>query len=195
MSFSKLIKYKYVLASQSPRRKQLLKLLGINFEIFHPSILENYSGEYPITYVKHLAKEKAKAAQEYFKEKIIIAADTIVVLKHKVLEKPSSQEEAKQMLSLLSGKTHIVYTAICVINLYNGKELVDYEKTKVTFKNLLPEEIEDYVKAGTCMDKAGAYGIQDDIGAVFIERIDGCYYNVVGLPLHKLYTMLIKVID
>lgn len=195
MNFSKLIKYKYVLASQSPRRKQLLKLLGIDFEIFHPSILENHSGEDPITYVKHLAKEKAKAAQEYFKKKIIIAADTIVVLKHKVLEKPSSQEEAKQMLALLSGKTHIVYTAICVINLYNGKELVDYEKTKVTFKNLLPEEIDYYVQAGICMDKAGAYGIQDDIGAVFIERIDGCYYNVVGLPLHKLYTMLIKVID
>lgn len=195
MSFSKLLKYKYVLASQSPRRKQLLKLLGIDFEIFHPSILEKHSGEHPLTYVKHLAKEKAKAAQRHFKEKIIIAADTIVVLKRKVLEKPSSQEDAKQMLALLSGKTHIVYTAICVINLYNGKELIDYEKTKVTFKNLLPEEIDDYVKVGTCMDKAGAYGIQDDIGAVFIEKIDGCYYNVVGLPLHKLYTMLIKAID
>jgi septum formation protein len=190
MSLERLKKFQYVLASKSPRRKQLLNLLGLNFQIFNPEIEENHRGEKPVSYAKKLAEEKAEVAKSKFKEKIIIAADTIVVIENKILEKPKSKSDAKRMLRTLSGKTHIVYTAICVINQLNGKKIVDYEKTYVTFRKLKADEINEYVEKGSCMDKAGAYGIQDDLGAVFISKVNGCYYNVVGLPLQKLYLIL-----
>jgi septum formation protein len=190
MSLESLKKYQYILASQSPRRKKLLKLLGLNFKIFHPQIEENHKGEKPLTYAKKLAEEKAEAANRKFKNKIIIAADTIVVIDNHILEKPISENDAKRMLKTLSGRTHIVYTAICVINQLNGKKITDYEKTFVTFRKLNPAEIDEYIKTGSCMDKAGAYGIQDDLGAVFVSKVNGCYYNVVGLPLQKLYLIL-----
>jgi septum formation protein len=190
MSLESLKKYQYILASQSPRRKQLLKLLGLNFKVFHPQIEENHKGEKPLTYAKKLAEEKAEAANRKFKNKIIIAADTIVVIDNRILEKPISENDAKRMLKTLSGRTHIVYTAICVINQLNGKKITDYEKTFVTFRKLNPAEIDEYIKTGSCMDKAGAYGIQDDLGAVFVSKVNGCYYNVVGLPLQKLYLIL-----
>lgn len=194
MSLNQLKSYNYVLASQSPRRRQLLNLLGLNFEIFIPSIEENHKSEKPISYAKKLAEEKASVANKHFNDKIIISADTIVVLEGKILEKPTSKQDAFRMLRLLSGKTHIVYTAICVINQLNNKKLIDYEKTLVTFRKLSMSEIREYVESGSCMDKAGAYGIQDDLGAVFVKKINGCYYNVVGLPLQKLYVMLQKII-
>jgi septum formation protein len=190
MSLESLKKYQYILASQSPRRKQLLKLLGLNFKVFHPQIEENHKGEKPLTYAKKLAEEKAETANRKFKHKIIIAADTIVVIDNHILEKPISENDAKRMLKTLSGRTHIVYTAICVINQLNGKKITDYEKTFVTFRKLNPAEIDEYIKTGSCMDKAGAYGIQDDLGAVFVSKVNGCYYNVVGLPLQKLYLIL-----
>jgi len=190
MSLESLKKYQYILASQSPRRKQLLKLLGLNFKVFHPQIEENHKGEKPLTYAKKLAEEKAEAANRKFKNKIIIAADTIVVIDNHILEKPISENDAKRMLKTLSGRTHIVYTAIRVINQLNGKKITDYEKTFVTFRKLNPAEIDEYIKTGSCMDKAGAYGIQDDLGAVFVSKVNGCYYNVVGLPLQKLYLIL-----
>ena len=190
MSLESLKKYQYILASQSPRRKQLLKLLGLNFKVFHPQIEENHKGEKPLSYAKKLAEEKAEAANRKFKNKIIIAADTIVVIDNHILEKPISENDAKRMLKTLSGRTHIVYTAICVINQLNGKKITDYEKTFVTFRKLNPAEIDEYIKTGSCMDKAGAYGIQDDLGAVFVSKVNGCYYNVVGLPLQKLYLIL-----
>lgn len=193
MSLDILKSYNYVLASQSPRRRQLLNLLGLNFEIFIPSIEENHKGGKPISYAKKLAEEKASVANKHFNNKIIISADTIVVLEGKILEKPTSKQDAFRMLRLLSGKTHIVYTAICVINQINNKKLIDYEKTFVTFRELSMSEIREYVESGSCMDKAGAYGIQDDLGAVFVKKINGCYYNVVGLPLQKLYVMLHKI--
>lgn len=195
MSLNQLKSYNYVLASQSPRRRQLLNLLGLNFEIFIPSIEENHNGEKPISYAKKLAEEKAAVANKHFTRKIIISADTIVVLEGKILEKPTSNQDAFRMLRLLSGKTHVVYTAICVINQLNNKKLIDYEKTLVTFRELSRSEIKEYVESGSCMDKAGAYGIQDDLGAVFVKKINGCYYNVVGLPLQKLYVMLHKIIS
>lgn len=194
MSLNQLKSYNYVLASQSPRRRQLLNLLGLNFEIFIPSIEENHKDEKPISYAKKLAEEKASVANKHFNNKIIISADTIVVLEGKILEKPTSKQDAFRMLRLLSGKTHIVYTAICVINQLNNKKLIDYEKTLVTFRKLSMSEIREYVESGSCLDKAGAYGIQDDLGAVFVKKINGCYYNVVGLPLQKLYVMLQKII-
>ncbi len=168
----------------------MLKLLGLNFQTFHPKIEENHKGEKPIEYAKKLAEEKAESANKKFKKKIIIAADTIVVIDGKILEKPKSPSDAKRMLRTLSNRTHTVYTAICLINQLNGRKVIDIEKTLVTFKKLTSEEIDEYVASGSCMDKAGSYGIQDDLGSVFISRINGCYYNVVGLPLQKLYLML-----
>lgn len=190
MSLQHLKRFDYILASQSPRRKGLLKLLGLKFQSFHPEIEENHKGESPLDYVKKLAEEKAEVANKIFKNKIIIAADTIVVIQRKILEKPKSLNDAKRMLRILSGKTHIVYTAICLINQMNERKLIDVEKTFVTFRKLTSKEIEEYVQSGSCLDKAGSYGIQDDLGAVFVKKINGCYYNVVGLPLQKLYLML-----
>lgn len=190
MSLSELKSYNYILASQSPRRKHLLKLLGLKFKSFHPQIEENHRGEKPVYYAKKLAEDKAEVANKKFQNKIIIAADTIVVIDGKILEKPKSPDDAKRMLRTLSGKTHIVYTAICLINQNNKKKLIDVEKTFVTFRKLTSKEIDEYVESGSCLDKAGSYGIQDDLGAVFVEKINGCYYNVVGLPLQKLYLML-----
>ncbi|MCR4417402.1 MAG: Maf family protein [Ignavibacteria bacterium] len=190
MNLERLKKFQYILASQSPRRKQLLNLLGLSFKVFHPEIEENHRGEKPLTYAKKLAQEKAEIANKKFKDRIIIAADTIVVLDNQILEKPKSKADAKRMLKTLSGRTHIVYTAVCVINQLNGKKIIDYEKTFVTFRKLSSAEIDEYVETGSCMDKAGAYGIQDDLGAVFVSKVNGCYYNVVGLPLQKLYLIL-----
>ncbi|MCX8057341.1 MAG: Maf family protein [Ignavibacteria bacterium] len=195
MTLQRLKSFEFILASQSPRRKFLLQLLGLNFKTFHPQIEENHNGEAPIRYAKKLAERKAEEANKKFKNKIIIAADTIVVVNGKILEKPNSPSEAIKMLKMLSGRTHIVYTAICVINQINGKKIVDVEKTFVTFRKLSLDEINEYVDSGSCMDKAGAYGIQDDLGAVFVKKINGCYYNVVGLPLQRLYINLLKIID
>lgn len=193
MSLKQLKKFNYILASQSPRRKKLLKLLGLNFKSFHPEIEENHKGEKPIYYAKKLAEQKAEAANKKFKNKIIIAADTIVVINGKILEKPNSPTDARRMLKTLSGKTHTVFTAFCLINQLNGKKVVDFEKTYVTFRKLTSQEIDEYVESGSCLDKAGSYGIQDDLGAVFISKINGCYYNVVGLPLQKLYLNLLSI--
>ncbi len=183
------------LASKSPRRKKLLKIFGIEFKTFNVELSEEVKdGEHPIKTVKRLSLEKNKAAEEKIKNGIIITADTIVVLNKRIIGKPASASEAAEYLKLLSGKTHIVYTGFAVKNLNKNKLQIGYEKTFVTFHKLLPGEINSYVATGSPMDKAGAYGIQDDFGAVFIKKINGCYYNVVGLPLAKLYHSLLKVL-
>nr|HPI37597.1 Maf family protein [Ignavibacteriaceae bacterium] len=125
---------------------------------------------------------------------IYITADTIVVYKNKVLNKPVDENDAYKMLSFLSNKTHTVYTGFCIFNSVNNKLINDFEKTDITFRKLGKDEIWDYIKSGSPMDKAGAYGIQDDYGAVFIKKINGCYYNVVGLPLTKVYQSILRVI-
>ena len=132
-------------------------------------------------------------AKQRVDNSIIITADTIVVLEGKVIGKPTSKTDAVKILSCLSGKVHTVYTGFCVLNQKTKKMLLDYERTEVEFRPLKKDEIIDYVEGGSPMDKAGAYGIQDDFGAVFVKRINGCYYNVVGLPLTKLYNVLRKV--
>ena len=135
-----------------------------------------------------------KKAKEKIKKGIIITADTIVVLNKEILGKPINEKDAFKILNKLSGKTHIVYTGFAISNLQEEKTIIDYEKTLVTFRKLNRKEILDYIRTGSPMDKAGAYGIQDDFGAVFIKKINGCYYNVVGLPLSKVYSTLQKVI-
>lgn len=188
-------KSKIYLASRSPRRRKLLKQLGLKFNSFSVDLHEEIlNGEHPIQTVKRLALHKSDAAISKVKNGIVITADTIVVLNKVVIGKPKNQKDASGILSKLSGRTHSVYTGFVVKNLDNKKCVTDYEKTEVTFRKLSPKEIRDYIKTGSPMDKAGAYGIQDDFGAVFVKRIDGCYYNVVGLPLAKIYKSLIDVL-
>lgn len=182
-----------VLASKSPRRQALLKLLRVPFRIltaetdegFEPSLL-------PKEIVTELAVRKGKAVSALYPaetaDKIVLSADTIVVLDGEVLNKPNSEAHAFEMLSKLQGRTHEVFTGFA---LTKGKNMVvEVERTAVTFAPMLADEIRTYVQVAKPLDKAGAYGIQDDFGACFIERIEGCYYNVVGLPLAKLYKTL-----
>lgn len=183
------------LASKSPRRKKLLKQIGLEFRTLTFDFEEKLIPyESPVIAVKRLAAEKMNEANSRVKsDAIIITADTIVMLDGTILGKPKSKTDAKRMLRMLSGRTHLVYTGFGVMNTSNNKLLIRYEKTSVTFRNLMNNEINDYVETGSPLDKAGAYGIQDDFGAVFVSKINGCYYNVVGLPLANLYKSLEEV--
>jgi septum formation protein len=177
-----------ILASSSPRRANLLRQLGLEFEIIPSSVEENVNGyRSPIRLVTSLAREKAAEVASKVASGVIVGADTVVVLDGKQLGKPRDAAEAKQMLTLLSGREHCVYTGFTLLHMPSRQSITDYEVTRVKFRLLSPEEVEAYVRSGSCFDKAGAYGIQDDFGAVFVERIDGCYYNVVGFPLTKFY--------
>lgn len=183
------------LASKSPRRRKLLKQISLKFKAIDLHFNEKMNnGERPVFLVKRLSIEKLNAALLKIKRGIIITADTIVVIDNHILGKPKSKSDAKRILKKLSGRTHYVYTGYSIFNTANGKMITNFEKTAVTFRRLSEIEIDDYIATGSPMDKAGAYGIQDDFGAVFIKRIDGCYYNVVGLPLAKLYHSLLRII-
>ncbi len=144
--------------------------------------------ELPHQSVVRIAKEKMELARKKIKNGIIITADTIVFLDNKVLGKPKDEKDAFRMLLKLSGKTHQVFSAYCIYNTATGKTITEYVKTDVTFRKLTNQEIKDYIKSGSPMDKAGAYGIQDDFGAVFVDRINGCYYNVVGYHYQNFIT-------
>lgn len=123
---------------------------------------------------------------------LVVSADTIVVLGKRVLGKPSSTADAERMLRMLSGKEHTVITAFAVIDCRSGKRVTGTERTRVRFRRLQPAEIRSYVASGSPMDKAGSYGIQDDYGAVFVEKVNGCFYNVVGFPLMKFHLSFSK---
>jgi septum formation protein len=186
---------KYVLASGSERRQELLHRIVDEFDIIVSDFDESkvLFKDNIDNYVINLAKGKSLSVKESLREdSIIIAGDTIVVLENKILGKPSNENDAYNMLKLLSGKTHRVYSGIVVINMYNKKIEQESLYTEVKFSNLSDEEIKAYIKTGEPFDKAGAYGIQG-YGGVFIESINGCYYNVVGLPLNLLNKMLNKV--
>lgn len=184
---------KLVLASASIRRKELLKLLNVDFEVIVSNFQEDkviFNGscsEYVIT----LAEGKALNVAENLKneQNIIIGCDTIVSINNEILGKPSDKEEAMSMLKKLSGKEHFVYSGITVVNSEKMKIISDFQRTKVIFSELDDDMIKWYVDTGEPMDKAGAYGIQGYAGA-FVKGIQGCYYNVVGLPLNKLSLML-----
>ncbi len=182
------------LASKSPRRKKMLRQLNLNFKTVSVDLREEIlDGEHPVKTVKRLALQKLNLAKRKIEKGIIITADTIVVLNHEIIGKPENKSDAIKILNRLSGNKHLVYTGFAIFNSLNGKLIVDYEKTIVKFRKLFEKEIKDYVKTGSPMDKAGAYGIQDDFGAVFVEKINGCYYNVMGLPLAKLYINLLSI--
>jgi len=186
---------RYILASASPRRAQLLRQIGFNFVSIESKAAElEIPDQDPLHSVKYNSILKSKTVAALFKKETVIGADTIVVLGKEVINKPSDLIEAKKFLNKLSGKVHTVYTGVNVINTKNGKSKFAFEKTRVFFNNLAEDEIDYYVKKYKPLDKAGAYGIQDDFGCLFIKKIEGDYYNIVGLPLVKLYDSLKKVI-
>lgn len=184
---------KIILASSSPRRKELLEKYNLNPIIFKPDVEEKeLTKEKPIQIAMSLAFEKALWVSDHFEnEEIIIGADTIVVYQNEVLGKPKDIEDAFRMLNLLSGKTHYVITGLSIIKANSNLKIVDYEKTKVEFRKLSKDQINRYIKTKEPMDKAGAYGIQG-YGEILVKGIDGCYSNVVGLPLGKLDYLLDK---
>lgn len=178
---------KIILASASPRRSQLLKQIGLNFTVHPSQVEEKYiEGQSPHIWVQDIALAKALDVARNFKEGIIIGADTIVLNDNLILGKPKDESEAELMLESLSGKRHQVLTGIAVVE---GKNIDNYftqvEITNVKFRALSAREIKAYVRSKEPLDKAGAYGIQG-LGALLIEGIEGCYFNVVGLPLSKL---------
>lgn len=184
---------KIILASKSPRRQELLKKLGIiDFDIIPASGEEKtFSLFSPEKRVCAIALAKAREVAERQNENtVIIAADTLVFLDGIALGKPKDKHEASQMLKMLSGRKHTVMTGIAVV--YNGNEISECESTDVFFRNITDYEISQYIETGEPMDKAGAYGIQE-LGAKFIPRIEGDYFNVVGLPICRLYSMLQKI--
>lgn len=179
-----------ILASNSPRRRELLAQIGIrDFQILSPDVDEAVEpGLSPARMVEALSLRKAQAAAgRAGAEDLIIAADTVVALDGRVLGKPQDQGEAFAMLSALSGREHRVYTGVTVLR--GGQAATEHEETAVAFRALSPEEIRDYIATGEPMDKAGAYGIQG-VGALLVQGIRGDYCNVVGLPLFRLGRML-----
>jgi len=179
-----------ILASASPRRQQLLTQLGLKFTV-EPSYLDE-TPDFTMDFgslVAKIAFNKAMAVASKHKEGLVIGADTIVVLDDKILGKPGTYKEAEAMLSSLSGRWHRVFTGLSLVDVATMRYLNEFEESRVKFKVLSSEEIHNYIKTGEPMDKAGAYGIQGK-GALFVEKIEGDYYNIVGLPLFKLSKML-----
>ncbi|MEC9487905.1 MAG: Maf family protein [Halanaerobium sp.] len=183
---------KLILASASPRRKYLLKQIGLDFVVIPSQIEETCEKELaPMEMVKELALKKVRDINKNVEQAVVLGADTIVVYKGQVLGKPESQEEAFEMLGKLSGEEHEVITGIAIIDTDTDTDAVisDAARTRVFFRTLEDEEIRRYIKSGEPMDKAGSYAIQGK-GAIFVERIEGCYFNVVGLPLSLVITHL-----
>lgn len=175
---------KLILASQSPRRSELLRTAGFIFSVRACAVEEiRHEGEAALDYVRRLAREKAEAAWEGGDE-IVLGADTTVVLGERVLEKPRDAADAIEMLTALSGHVHTVITGICLR--HAGGAIVDAESTRVCFVALSAAEIRDYVASGEPMDKAGAYAIQG-LASKFVDRVEGCYFNVMGLPVAMVY--------
>ena len=171
----------------------MLEMVGMEFTPLDIEIDEDkHFADNPAEFVLNLSEKKAIDAAKRITAGIIAAADTIVYLDGQVLNKPRDEEDATRMLTLLSGRTHQVYTGFTLLRMPEKKILRDFGVTDVMFRKLDRKEIEEYVQSGAACDKAGAYGIQDDLSALFVERIDGDFYNVVGLPLPKFYLALKK---
>lgn len=179
-----------VLASQSPRREEILKQIGLNFTIVPSKVNEaEFKHLSPIKMVKRLALKKAEEVAKLVEDALIIGADTVVYADKKIIGKPKTKLEAQEILSDLQGKKHDVISGIALLNSKTNEYLLSYDLTTVYFRQITEEEISAYLKTKEGMDKAGAYGIQG-LGAVFIEKIEGSYYTVMGLPVHKLYLIL-----
>ena len=172
---------KIILASASPRRKELLTLAGVNFTVEVADADETLEdGVTPDEAVKQLAEIKARAVFEQHADSVVIGADTVVAVDGKILGKPKNYEEANEMLNLLSGRKHFVFTGVCLMS--QEKTTVFCQKTAVEFYPLSQNEIDEYIASNDCYDKAGGYGIQTN-GCVLVKGIEGVYFNVVGLPV------------
>lgn len=184
---------KIVLASKSPRRKDLLEMIGVKLQTDASNFDESRASKLnPEKYAMFLSRKKAETVAKKFSNAIIIGADTIVLLNNEIIGKPKDAHDAKKILQRLSGKMHIVITGLTVIDTVTNRKITTDEKSKVYFKKLTKREIENYVNSENLMDKAGAYAIQGK-AALFIEKIEGDYFNVVGLPLFRLSELLKKV--
>lgn len=178
-----------ILASNSPRRREILGKY-IDFEAVTAEVSEdNDFYKSPETLVMALAFEKANSVAAKYEDAIVIGADTVVEIEGEILGKPKSREDAKRMMEKLRGKTHKVITGFAIVDLSSDKKYMDYEATEVVFKDLSDDEIEAYLNKAEYMDKAGAYGIQDE-AALFVYKIEGDYLNIVGFPISKIYTVL-----
>ena len=180
-----------ILASQSPRRRELLQKAGIEFEV-QPSHIEEVPapGEKPEDYARRVARDKAlKVAESVGPGSLVLGADTIVSIDGKILEKPGGPAGAVRMLQMLAGRTHSVITGICIVRAPERIEAWTSETTFVTFRALDKEEIQSYVASGEPFDKAGGYAIQG-LASKFVTRIEGCYFNVVGLPVPRVYEIM-----
>ena len=195
MLLNKLSDYEIILASASPRRKQLLEELGITFKVKTIKVEENYPDDYPVEKVaQYLSEIKAAAfhMQEMNNNSLVITADTIVAVGDTILGKPTDEKHAKVILKKLSGKRHKVITGVTLRTLQKRHSFS--VSTEVYFKKLSQDEIDYYVSNYSPLDKAGAYGIQEWIGHVAIDKIEGSYFNVMGLPTHRLYEELIRFV-
>jgi septum formation protein len=177
-----------VLASASPRRAELLRNAAIAFTVEAAQVPEQpFANEKPVDYAQRLARDKARAVHARHPDSAVLGADTVVVIDEHLLEKPRNEHDAARMLRLLSARSHQVVTGVCLVA--PGFERSEAEITQVVFNPLSEDEIAYYVQTGEPMDKAGAYAIQG-IASRWVERIEGCYFNVVGLPLPRVYRML-----
>ena len=182
-----------ILASKSPRRQELLRLMDIDFRVVLKEVDESYpDGLSPAEIALYIAQQKAEAFDEEVTNEVVLTADTIVSIDGLILGKPESTEHAVEMLQRLSGRVHEVYTGVCLLHKHGYNKF--YDRSEVFFRKLTDHEIRSYVEEYQPMDKAGSYGIQQRIGLIGIERINGSYTNVVGLPTEKLYQQLKKIV-
>lgn len=179
-----------ILASNSPRRRELLRQVGVSFTVDPADVDERaLPGEKPEDYAVRVALDKARVAATRAQNGVIIAADTIVVLDNAILGKPADLRDAERMLTMLSGRVHRVITGLAMMDAATGKTITGVAATSVWFRDLSRQEILSYIAGGEPLDKAGAYGIQGK-GALLVKQIEGCYFNVVGLPLSLLGELL-----
>ena len=180
-----------IVASSSPRRQYLMREAGFTFTVEKPDVDESFPDDLPVDQVaKYLAEKKGEYFRMSMKDEVVLTADTVVIRGEKILNKPLDRNEAIDMLSDLSGKAHNVMTGVCILS--KEKEISFDDLTEVTFQQLSRSEIEFYVDNYKPYDKAGAYGAQDWIGMVAIQKIVGSYFNVMGLPIHKVYQQLTR---
>lgn len=178
-----------LLASKSPRRHQIFREAGLHFEVVNIEAEEDFPDYLQREQVcEFLASHKAAHFTEPLQEKILVTADTIVCLGNRVINKPATKEEATEMLASLSGRTHEVFTGVCICN--DERQQVFHERSEVEFYTLTDREIEYYIDHFKPFDKAGAYGVQDWMGYMGVKRINGCFYNVMGFPMSRFYREL-----
>ena len=183
-----------ILASKSPRRQELLKLMGFDFQVVLREVDESYPNELsPSEIAVFISEKKARAFDLMIENEVVITADTIVSLDGKILGKPENEDHAFEILSALSGKKHDVITGVSLLK--NHRIFSFYELTEVFFREITAEQIRYYINTCKPVDKAGAYGIQEWIGLVAVDKINGSYSNVVGLPTHRLYTELCNLFE